>query len=69
MNITTKIASILENVTVPNGFLATAHGTDNYRRVWARDSAILSIALIVSDHVTYFDTIKKSITSLQKYQS
>lgn len=69
MYITTKIASILENVSVPNGFLATAHATDNYRRVWARDSAILSIALIVSDHTTYFDSIKKSITSLQKYQS
>lgn len=69
MNITTKIASILKNVSVPNGFLATAHATDNYRRVWARDSAILSIALIVSDHSTNFDHIKKSITSLQKYQS
>ncbi len=69
MSISSKIASILDQVSVPNGFLATAHSSDNYRRVWARDSAILSIALIVSDQSNYFEHIKKSITSLQKYQS
>lgn len=69
MSITSKIASILDQVSVPNGFLATSNSSDNYRRVWARDSAILSIALIISDQSKYFDQIKKSIKSLQFYQS
>lgn len=69
MNISTKIASILEQVSVPNGFLATAHTSDNYRRVWARDSAILSLALLVSDKSEYDNQIKKSILSLQSKQA
>ena len=69
MNISTSIASILEQVSVPNGFLATAHASDNYRRVWARDSAILSLALLVSDKSEYYTQIKKSIISLQSKQA
>lgn len=59
----------MDQVSVPNGFLATVHTSDNYRRVWARDSAILSLALLVSDKSEYYNQIKKSIISLQLKQA
>lgn len=45
---TRRALELLRSCVVDQGLLATPTATDNYRRVWGRDSSILSLAAVVS---------------------
>ena len=41
-----KAIALLHDVASPNGFLASAENTTNYKRVWARDGVICGLAAL-----------------------
>ena len=56
--------SVLTNSAKDFGFVATAQDTDNYARLWSRDSAIASLAILVHGHEALYPTVKSSILNL-----
>lgn len=64
-----RIAEIITASTAENGFLATFERGDNYDRVWSRDSAMLSLAILLSGLPEHHFAIRKTVVSLMKYQA
>lgn len=56
--------SVLTNSAKGFGFVATAQDTDNYARLWSRDSAIASLAVLSHGHEALYPTVKRSILNL-----
>ena len=46
------------------GFVATAQDTDNYARLWSRDSAIASLAVLSHGKEALYPAVKSSILNL-----
>lgn len=63
-----KAIELLHNVSTPNGFLASAENTTNYKRVWARDGVICGLAALASDDDKLIDTFKNTLETLAKNQ-
>ncbi|MDI1316192.1 glycoside hydrolase 100 family protein [Flavobacterium sp.] len=66
MNNTTyhKAIELLHRVSTPNGFLASAQNTSNYKRVWARDGVICGLAALASDDKELIETFKSTLETL-----
>jgi glycogen debranching enzyme len=62
-----KSVELLRKCTSPHGFLASSENIDNYHRVFARDSMILSMAALMLDTDEFVETIKSSLRTLKKY--
>ncbi len=56
--------SVLINSAKNFGFVATAQDTDNYARLWSRDSAIASLAVLSHRKEELYPTVKSSILNL-----
>jgi GH15 family glucan-1,4-alpha-glucosidase len=63
-----KAIELLHNVSTPNGFLASAENTTNYKRVWARDGVICGLAALASDDEQLIETFKNTLETLAKNQ-
>ncbi|MEY2963698.1 MAG: hypothetical protein RL754_959, partial [Bacteroidota bacterium] len=48
----------------PFGFVATAQDVDNYARLWSRDSAIASLAILAHEHKALYPAVEASIENL-----
>ena len=55
---------VLANSAKTFGFVATAQDTDNYARLWSRDSAIASLAVLSHGKEELYPTVKSSILNL-----
>lgn len=56
--------SVLAGSAKSFGFVATAQNTDNYARLWSRDSAIASLAVLVHQREAMYPTVKQSVKNL-----
>ncbi|MGB0271093.1 MAG: hypothetical protein ACPGAJ_04165 [Schleiferiaceae bacterium] len=56
--------SVLTNSAKNFGFVATAQDTDNYARLWSRDSAIASLAVLSHGKEALYPTVKSGILNL-----
>ena len=56
--------SVLTNSAKNFGFVATAQDTDNYARLWSRDSAIASLAVLSHGKEELYPAVKSSILNL-----
>ena len=56
--------SVLTNSAKKFGFVATAQDTDNYARLWSRDSAIASLAALSHGKEALYPAVKSSILNL-----
>ena len=56
--------SVLAKSAKGFGFVATAQDTDNYARLWSRDSAIASLAVLSHGHQALYPAVKSSILNL-----
>lgn len=56
--------SVLAKSTMSFGFVATAQDTDNYARLWSRDSAIASLAVLAHEKVDLYPAVKSSVLNL-----
>lgn len=63
-----KAVDLLHDVASPNGFLASAENTTNYKRVWARDGVICGLAALASGDEKLIDTFKNTLDTLAKNQ-
>ena len=50
------------------GFLATPTQRDNYRRIWARDGAIIGLAALLGDDDELIDTCRRTLETLALHQ-
>nr|WP_255700821.1 glycoside hydrolase 100 family protein [Flavobacterium sp. AS60] len=58
----------MRDVASPNGFLASAENTTNYKRVWARDGVICGLAALASGDEKLIETFKNTLETLAKNQ-
>uniref|UniRef100_UPI004049D6E6 glycoside hydrolase 100 family protein n=1 Tax=Flavobacterium sp. TaxID=239 RepID=UPI004049D6E6 len=63
-----KSIELLHQVSTPNGFVASAENTSNYKRVWARDGVICGLAALASDDETLIEAFKKTLETLAENQ-
>lgn len=63
-----KAIELLHKVASPNGFLASAENTSNYKRVWARDGVICGLAALASADEKLIETFKITLETLAKNQ-
>jgi hypothetical protein len=59
-----KAIALLHNASTEKGFVAALHDYDNYKRIWARDGAITSIAALLTNDIALYNTAKKTIETL-----
>lgn len=64
----TKAIDLLHQVATPNGFLASAENTTNYKRVWARDGVICGLAALASGDAQLIATFRNTLETLAKHQ-
>lgn len=63
-----KAIDLLKQVATPNGFLASAENTSNYKRVWARDGVICGLAALASGDENLIATFEATLQTLAKNQ-
>lgn len=63
-----RALGLLRKCASPNGFLASPSEKTNYRRVWGRDGAILSLASLLTDDEELIATGKRTLLTLVEYQ-
>jgi len=59
---------ILRNLTTSKGILASTIESDNYKRIWARDSIICGISGLLAKDKIIIEGLKQSIITLAKHQ-
>jgi hypothetical protein len=60
--------ALLRACTTADGFVASPAGSDNYRRIWARDGAIISLAALLSGDHELAETARRTFETLAAYQ-
>ncbi len=72
MNVTAEAykesKKLLEYISTPAGFVASAIDTDNYHRIFARDGVIATIAALLTEDKKLIKTGKQTLLTLAKYQ-
>ncbi|WP_162126724.1 glycoside hydrolase 100 family protein [Flavobacterium phycosphaerae] len=63
-----KSIELLRKVATPQGFLASAENTSNYKRVWARDGVICGLAALASGDEELINAFKETLETLAKNQ-
>lgn len=63
-----KAIGLLHEVASPDGFLASAENTTNYKRVWARDGVICGLAALASGDEKLIATFKNTLDTLAQNQ-
>lgn len=63
-----KAIRLLLEVASPDGFLASAENTSNYKRVWARDGVICGLAALASGDEKLIATFKSTLDTLAENQ-
>lgn len=60
--------STIHQAMSPHGFYATSIDTDNYRRVWARDSVMTGIAACLAQDSEGIEGFRRSLVTLAEHQ-
>ena len=60
--------NLLQLCCTADGFLASPTEHDNYRRVWARDGVIISLAALLTDNQQFQLGVRKTLETLAQYQ-
>ena len=63
-----KALALLHTCTTADGFVASPTESQNYRRIWGRDGAILSLAALLSEDHELTKTARKTFETLATYQ-
>ncbi len=63
-----KALSLLHNCCTPDGFLASTTDSANYRRIWARDGVILSLAALMTEDQELLHGVRATLTTLANHQ-
>ena len=63
-----KALALLHACSTDHGFVASPTQSDNYRRVWGRDGAILSLAALLTEDEDLREAARRTFETLAKYQ-
>ncbi|MFP4031367.1 MAG: amylo-alpha-1,6-glucosidase [Thermodesulfobacteriota bacterium] len=63
-----RALSLLRDCDGPHGFLASPSHRANYRRVWGRDGAILSLAALMTEDEELVDAARRTLQTLAEHQ-
>lgn len=63
-----KAVELLHACSTADGFVASPSHSDNYRRIWARDGAIISLAALLTGDGELIDTACQTLKTLARYQ-
>jgi len=63
-----KAVALLHACATPDGFVASPSDHDNYRRVWSRDGAIISLAALLSQDDELIETARRTFETLVAHQ-
>lgn len=63
-----RSVELLHACRVPEGFLATPTKTANYRRIWGRDSCIISLAALAVGDEELVDASRETLLTLARHQ-
>lgn len=59
-----KAVHLLRRLCTGHGFLASLEKRDNYKRIWARDGAILILAVLLTDDKDLIECAGKTLATL-----
>ncbi len=59
---------LLHRCCTPDGFLASITDRANYRRIWARDGVVLSLAALLTQDQELIHGVRSTLTTLAHYQ-
>lgn len=68
MSLVNAAWKVLHAACVPGGIVASTQMSDNYRRVWARDSVIAGLAGVMANDSKVIEGLRQSIFSLKAAQ-
>ena len=60
--------ALLHRCLTVDGFLASPSKQDNYRRIWARDGVIISLAALMTEDIELTRACKSTLSTLARYQ-
>jgi len=63
-----RAISLLHECSTEHGFLASPTELANYRRIWARDCGVMSLAALLSEEDELIETCRRSLETLARYQ-
>jgi hypothetical protein len=63
-----KAIGLLKQSATPQGFLASATETANYKRIWARDGVVCGLAALASGQKELIDVFRKTLETLSTHQ-
>ncbi len=63
-----RAVALLHACRSPDGFLASPTASANYRRIWARDGAILALAALLTGDEELIATARQTFLTLVRYQ-
>ncbi len=63
-----KAQHLLTQLITPDGFLASTQESDNYRRIWMRDSVVCGLAGLLLKDKTLVDGLRASLKTLGDHQ-
>lgn len=63
-----RALDLMHDCCTEDGFLATPTNQDNYRRIWARDSAIIGLASILSGESDLIACCRRTLETLARHQ-
>ena len=64
----TKAIGLIRRCGTPNGFVASPTASHNYRRIWARDGAIISLAALLTGDGELIETARRTFETLAAHQ-
>ncbi|NBW34353.1 MAG: fructofuranosidase/invertase, partial [Cytophagia bacterium] len=63
-----KAIGLLKQSATPQGFLASATETANYKRIWARDGVVCGLAALASGQEELIDVFRKTLETLEAWE-
>jgi len=63
-----RAIDLLRSCITPHGFLASPTERHNYRRIWGRDGAIISLAALLSGEADLVDASRRTFETLARHQ-
>ncbi len=63
-----RALQLLHACKSPNGFVASPNEHHNYRRIWARDGAIIALAALLTDEPALHEAARNTFVTLARYQ-
>lgn len=63
-----EAVALIRTCSTADGFVASPTDSHNYRRIWGRDGAIMSLAALLTEEESLIETARSTLETLAEYQ-